>query len=324
MSEKAYLTAVIEAYRQSMAADDDVILLGEDVQKALLNTSIGLADEFGEDRVRDTPIAEPGFTGIGVGAAMDGKRPIVEYQINTIPHLTMEQLVNNAARIHHMSNGQYSVPMTVTVPMAGSPGGLGPQHSEAPHAGLMHYGMKQVIPSTPYDAKGLLLSAIEDDDPVVVYFPVVLQGDTGEVPDETYTVPLGEAAVRREGDDVTVVAVGETVPQATAVAEEFEGKANVEVIDLRTPLPLDEEAILNSVEKTGRVVVVDTGNRMCGTAAEVAARIANKSLFDLDAPVKRVTRADAPVSYSEPEEAEVLPDQAAISQAVEDVLSPTF
>ena len=324
MSEKAYLTAVIEAYRQSMAADDDVILLGEDVQKALLNTSIGLADEFGEDRVRDTPIAEPGFTGIGVGAAMDGKRPIVEYQINTIPHLTMEQLVNNAARIHHMSNGQYSVPMTVTVPMAGSPGGLGPQHSEAPHAGLMHYGMKQVIPSTPYDAKGLLLSAIEDDDPVVVYFPVVLQGDTGEVPDETYTVPLGEAAVRREGDDVTVVAVGETVPQATAVAEEFEGKANVEVIDLRTPLPLDEEAILNSVEKTGRVVVVDTGNRMCGAAAEVAARIANRSLFDLDAPVKRVTRADAPVSYSEPEEAEVLPDQATISQAVEDVLSPTF
>lgn len=324
MSEKAYLTAVIEAYRQSMAADDDVILLGEDVQKALLNTSIGLADEFGEDRVRDTPIAEPGFTGIGIGAAMDGKRPIVEYQINTIPHLTMEQLVNNAARIHHMSNGQYSVPMTVTVPMAGSPGGLGPQHSEAPHAGLMHYGMKQVIPSTPYDAKGLLLSAIEDDDPVVVYFPVVLQGETGEVPDETYTVPLGEAAIRREGDDVTVVAVGETVPQATTVADDFEGEANVEVLDLRTPLPLDEEAILNSVEKTGRVVVVDTGNRMCGTAAEVAARIANKSLFDLDAPVKRVTRADAPVSYSEPEEAEVLPDRATISQAVEDVLSPTF
>jgi pyruvate dehydrogenase E1 component beta subunit len=184
--------------------------------------------------------------------------------------------------------------------------------------------MKQVIPSTPYDAKGLLLSAIEDDDPVVVYFPVVLQGNMGEVPDETYTVPLGEAAVRREGDDVTVVAVGEAVPHATAVAEEFEGEASVEVLDLRTPLPLDEEAILESVEKTGRVVVVDIGNRMCGMAAEVAARIANRSLFDLDAPVKRVTRADAPVSYSEPEEAEVLPDQATISRAVEDVLSPTF
>lgn len=324
MSEKAYLTAVIEAYREAMEDFDEAIVIGEDVQKALLNTSIGLVDEFGEDRVRDTPISEPGFTGIGIGAAMDGKRPIVEYQINTIPHLTMEQLVNNAGRIHHMSNGQFSVPMTVTVPMAGSPGGLGPQHSEAPHAGLMHYGVKQVIPSDPYDAKGLLRSAIVDDDPVVVYMPVVLQGTTGEVPDDTYRVPLGEAAIRREGDDVTVAAIGETVPEAMAVAEEYEGEASVEVLDLRTPLPLDEEAIMESVDKTGRIVIVDTGNRMCGTAAEIAARVSNKALFDLDAPVKRVTRADAPVSYSPPEEAAVLPDQETISRAVEDVLSPAL
>lgn len=324
MSEKAYITAVVEAYREAMEDFDEAIIIGEDVQKALLQTSVGLVDEFGESRVRDTPISEPGFTGIGIGAAMDGKRPIVEYQINTIPHLAMEQLVNNAGRIHHMSNGQYSVPMTVTVPMAGSPGGLGPQHSDAAHAGLMHYGIKQAIPSNPRDAKGLLRSAIEDDDPVVVYLPVVLHATTGEVPDETYKIPLGEAAVRREGSDVTVVALGEAVPDALSVAEKHEGETSIEVLDLRTPLPLDEEAIMESVDKTGRLVIVDTGNRMCGAAAEIAARVSNKSLFDLDAPIKRVTRADAPISYSQPEEAEVLPDQETIDQAVEAVVSPTL
>jgi pyruvate dehydrogenase E1 component beta subunit len=322
MSEKAYITAIIETYREVMEDFDEAIVLGEDVRKALLNTSIGLADDFGEDRVRDTPIAEPGFTGIGIGAAMDGKRPIVEYQINTIPHLTMEQVVNNAGRIHHMSNGEFSVPMTITVPMAGSPGGLGPQHSEAPHAGMMHYGIKQVIPSTPYDAKGLLRSAVEDDDPVVVYFPVVLHATTGDVPDETYRIPLGEADVKREGSDVTVVAVGEAVHDALAVADEYENEASIEVIDLRTPLPIDEETIFDSLEKTGRIIIMDTGNRMCGAASEIAARVANRSLFELEAPVKRVTRADAPISYAEPEEEYVLPDQDSLSQAVDDVLSP--
>jgi pyruvate dehydrogenase E1 component beta subunit len=319
MSEKAYINAVAEAYRGAMEDFDEAIVLGEDVRKALLGLTVDFADEFGEDRVRDTPIAEPGFTGIGIGAAMDGKRPILEYQINTIPHLTMEQIVNNAGRIHHMSNGAYSVPITITVPMAGSPGGLGPQHSDAPHAGMAHYGIKQVIPSTPYDAKGLLRSAIEDDDPVVVYLPVVLHATTGDVPDETYRIPLGEAKIKQEGSDVTIVAVGEAVQDAIGVADTKE--ADVEVIDLRTPFPLDEETILASVEKTGRIVIMDTGNRMCGTASEIAARVADQGLFELDAPVKRVTRADAPVSYAAPEEDYVLPDQETLNQAVDDVLS---
>lgn len=320
MSTKSYMEAVNEAHHQTLEEVDDAFVMGEDVEAALTGTTGGLATEFGPDRVRDTPISEPGFTGLGIGAAMVGKRPIVEYQINTATYVSMDQIVNQAAKLSHMSDGQIEAPLTITIPMAGAPGALAGQHSDNPYPAFMNYGVKTVVPTTPYDAKGLFRSAVEEDDPVMVYFPVVQQSDEGEVPDESYTVPLGEAEVRREGDDVTVVAVGETVASALDVAEEIGDEIDVEVVDPRSLVPLDEEAIVDSVEKTGRVVVADNANRICGAAAEIAARIANVGFWHLEAPVKRVTRYHTvPPSFAPPQEERLLVDADTIERAVRDL-----
>lgn len=320
MPERSYLEVIQDVYRTVMAEDDDVFVMGEDVQTSFFNNTLGLVDEFGEDRVRDTPISEQGFVGTGVGAAMDGKRPIVELQINPLIHLTMEQLVNQAQKIHYMSDGTTSVPLTVTVPMAGAPGASGAQHSDNTYPGLANFGVKSIVPSDPYDLKGMFRSAIYEDDPVVVYFPTKLYRTRAEVPDETYTEPLGDARVKREGEDVTIVAIGETVPPSLSVSDELEGDVDVEVVDLRSALPLDESAVLASVEKTGRVVVTDPTNRTCGLAAEVASRVANKAFWSLEAPVKRVTRADASVAFNPPQENAILPDEEVITEAVTDLV----
>jgi pyruvate dehydrogenase E1 component beta subunit len=250
---------------------------------------------------------------------MDGKRPIVEHQINTMSYLAMDQLANNAQRLRHMTDGQVSIPITITIPSAGAPGSASAQHSDYTYPVLMHLGVKVVVPTTPTDVKGLLHSAVAEDDPVVVYWPAKLQSTREEVPEETPEIPLGEADVKREGDDVTVVAVGETVRMARSVADDLDG-VSVEVVDPRTLLPLDEQTIFESVEKTGRAVVVDGGYRTCGAAAEIASRISNEAFWSLDAPVKRVTRADVPISYSPPEEEYTLPDEETISRAISDVV----
>jgi pyruvate dehydrogenase E1 component beta subunit len=241
----------------------------------------------------------------------------VEYQINTLQYLAMDQIANNIQKYRYMSGGQVSMPMVLTTSGSGAPGGSAAQHSDNAYPSVMNYGVKTVIPTTPHDAKGLFASAVAEDDLVMVYFPAALMGERGEVPDEDYTTPFGEADVRREGDDVTVVAIGETIPDALAVADDVD--EDVEVIDPRTLLPLDETTIFESVRKTGRLVVVDPANRTCGAAAEIAARVSNQCIWSLDAPVKRVTRADSPISYAPPQERYVLPDADTIERAIDDV-----
>lgn len=321
MPEKSYIATIIESYHEALEDFDSTFVMGEDVEYALMGTTRDLATEFDDDRVRDTPISEQGFTGVGIGAAMDGKRPIIEYQINPIPHIAMDQLVNNAQKLRHMSGGQVSVPLTITVPGAGAPGGSAGQHSENTWPQLLNFGMKVVIPSSPYDQKGLFRQAVLEDDPVVIYWPGAVYGEREEVPDEPYTIPFEDAAVKREGTDVTIVAVGELVPMALSLAESLADEVSIEVVDPRTLLPLDEATIFESVRKTGRVVVADDTARTCGAAAEIASRIGNECFWYLDAPVKRVTRADVPISYSPPQEEFVLPDESTLERAVTDLVS---
>jgi len=321
MPEKSYIEAARESHYQVLEEIDDAFIMGEDVEHSLLGTTTGLIEEFGDERIRDTPISEPGFTGAGIGASMLGKRPIIEYQINTATYVAMDQIVNQAQKLSHMSDGQISAPITITIPMSGAPGGLAGQHSDNPYAVFVHYGIKTVIPSTPYDAKGLFRSAVEEDDPVMVYFPVVNQRMKGEVPDESYTIPLGEADIKREGDDLTIVAIGEAVQNALSVAEDMSDETDIEVVDPRTLTPLDEETIIESVEKTGRVIVVDNANRLCGVAADIAARISNEAFWYLDLPVKRVTRMHTvPPAFNPPQEQAVLVDDEVIETAVRDLI----
>lgn len=320
MTEKSYIGTIIESYHDALRDFDDTFVMGEDIQHNMMGTTADLVDEFGEERVRDTPISEQGFTGLGVGAALSGKRPIIEYQINPMPHIAMDQLVNNAQKYRHMTGGQVSVPLTITVPGAGAPGGSSAQHSDNTWPQLVHFGMKVVIPSMPYDQKGLFRQAIKEGDPVVIYWPGSVYREREEVPEDPYTIPFGEADVKREGDDLTIVAVGELVPEARSIADELADEASIEVVDPRTLLPLDEETIFDSVKKTGRVVVADDTPRTCGFAAEIGSRIANECFWYLDAPVKRVTRADVPISYSPPQEEYVLPDEETLREAVTDLL----
>lgn len=319
MSKKSYIRTIIESYHEALREYDETFIVGEDIEHAVMGTTRGLVDEFGTQRVRDVPVSEQGFHGLTIGAAMDGKRPIIEYQINTMSYVAMDQLVNNAQRLRHMTNGQVSVPITVTVPQAGAPGGNAAQHSDNVYPSLMNCGMKVVVPTGPYDQLGLFRSALSEDDPVAVFWPAAVQTNREEVPDEAYTIPLGEADIKREGTDITVIAVGETIPNVLSVAEDLSGELSVEVVDPRTLLPLDEETILESVRKTGRAVVVDSTNRTCGVAAEISSRITDQAFWTLEAPIKRVTRADVPISYSPPEEQVVLPNEETIAEAVHNV-----
>lgn len=317
MSEQGYLETINEAYRDALLENDEAFVMGEDIRRSVTGSTKDLAEEFERERVRDLPMSENGFTGIGAGAAMLGGRPIVEYQINTLPYLSLDQIANNAQKYRMMSGGEVSVPLVMTIVGSGASGGNAAQHSDNPYPLLMNVGVKTVVPTTPYDVKGLFRSAVADNDPVAVFFPAQLMGERGTVPDDQYCIPFSEANKRRSGEDVTVIAIGETVPRAVAAADNLD--VSVEIIDPRTLLPLDEETIFTSVRKTQRVVIVDPANRTCGAAAEIGARISNECIWSLDAPVKRVTRADVPISYSPPQEEYVLPDQETIEQAIRDI-----
>jgi pyruvate dehydrogenase E1 component beta subunit len=308
MRELRYLEALREALREEMRRDPGVIVLGEDVTHSLRGVTKGLVEEFGPQRVFDMPISEAGFTGLATGAALAGMRPVVEYQINALIFVAFDQLVDQAQKLRYMMGGQGRIPVTYLIPASGARRGLAGQHSDHPYPLLMHMGMKTVMPATPRDAKGLLKAAIRDDDPVAVFAPAPLLGVRGPVPEEEYLVPLGVAEVKREGTDLTVVAVGPLVPQALQCAEALaaEGIA-VEVVDPRSLLPLDRETILASVRKTRRVILYDDSNRTCGFAAELAALIAEEAWDVLRAPVRRLTRADVPVPFSPPLEGYVLP-----------------
>jgi len=314
--------AVNDALRTAMRADGDVLVLGEDVgvNGGVFRATEGLLDEFGEERVIDTPLAESGIVGMAIGMALYGLRPVPEIQFQDFIFPAFDQIVNELAKFRYRSGGEYCCPVVIRTPYGGGIRG-GAYHSQSGEAYFAHTpGLKVVIPSTAYDAKGLLLSAIAGEDPVIFMEPKRLYRSVkGEVPEGRYTVPIGQAAVRRAGEDVTLVAYGAMIPVCLEAAEEAEARGiDCEVLDLRSIVPLDEGAILASVRKTGRLVVVHEAPRTGGFAGEISALVAEEAIESLEAPVVRVTGYDTPFPYTL--EDLYLPDPARVLAAVERVV----
>ena len=293
--------AVNEAIAEEMRRDPTVFLIGEDVAEAGTPFKVlsGLVEEFGTGRVIDTPISEPGFVGMAVGAAMTGSRPIVDLMFGDFLFLVMDQLCNQAAKIHYMSGGKLTVPMVLRTNL-GATRRSAAQHSQSLHALVCHIpGLKVALPSSAYEAKGLLKTAVRDNNPVVIFEDKLMYQEKSEVPEEEYLVPFGEANVRREGRDITLIATSSMVQVADEAADRLAGEGiSAEVIDPRTLVPLDEETLVSSVKKTSRVMVIDEGHQSFGITAEIAARIAEKAFYHLDAPVMRMGAMDVPVPFS--------------------------
>jgi pyruvate dehydrogenase E1 component beta subunit len=318
MPELTFSKAINEALAEEMRRDEAVFLIGEDVAEAGTPFKVvsGLVEEFGTKRVIDTPISEPGFTGLGVGAAMTGLRPVVDLMFGDFLGLIMDQLCNQAAKARYMSGGTLKAPLTLRTTL-GATRRSAAQHSQSLQAWVAHIpGLKVALPSTPADAKGLLKTAIRDDNPVVFFEDKMDYTVKGEVPDdEDFTLPLGVADVKREGQDVTVVATSSMVRVALAAAELLEGDGiSLEVVDPRTIVPLDTDTIVRSVEKTGRAIVVDEGHQSYGVTAEIAARIADRAFWALDAPVKRLGAMDVPVPFSPTLEDVTVPTPETVAQ----------
>jgi pyruvate/2-oxoglutarate/acetoin dehydrogenase E1 component len=310
--------AVREALAEELRRDPTVFICGEDIAEAgtVFKVLAGLVDEFGPERVLDTPISEAGFTGMAVGAAMTGMRPVVDIMFGDFSTLVMDQMVNQAAKVHYMSGGKWKVPMVMRATLGASRRSAA-QHSQSLHAWFCHIpGLKVVLPSTPYDAKGLMKTAIRDDNPVVFFEDKMMYKLKGPVPEEDYTIPLGVADVKRKGTDVTIVATSSMVQVALGAAAMLEGQGiRAEVIDPRTMWPLDEATILESVKKTARAIVVDEGYARYGVTAEIASVIAEKCFFDLDAPVKRIGAMHVPIPFSPPLEDATVPTERMVFDA---------
>ncbi len=294
--------AVREAIAEEMRRDPTVVLMGEDVAEAGTTFKVlkGLVEEFGKDRIIDTPISEAGFTGIGVGAAMTGMRPIVDIMFGDFLTLIMDQLVNQAAKIHYMSGGKWKVPLVIRATM-GATRRSAAQHSQSLHAWPSHIpGLKVVVPSTPYDAKGLMKTAIRDDNPVVFFEDKISYSKVkGPVPTEEYVIPLGVADVKREGRDISIIATSSMVQTALGAAGMLEEIGiSAEVVDPRTTWPLDEQTLIESVKKTSRCIVMDEGYGRYGVSAELAAVVAQGAFYNLDAPVTRLTAMHVPIPFS--------------------------
>ncbi len=318
-----YRDALNQALREEMHRDDRVFLMGEEVAEyqGAYKVSKGLLQEFGEMRVVDTPITELGFTGVGVGAAMAGLRPIIEFMTWNFSLLAIDQVVNAAAKMLYMSGGQFPMPMVFRGPN-GSALQLGAQHSQAWESWLAHIpGLKVVCPGTPYDAKGLLKSAIRDDNPVCFLEGEMLYNTKGEVPDEEYLIPLGKADLKREGDHCSIITHGKMVLVALQAADEM-AKSGImcDVVDLRTIRPMDVDAITASVKKTNRAVVVEEGWEVCGVGAQVVDYVQRNCFDYLDAPVVRVHQADAPMPYAKALEKSAKPDVPKTIAAIKQVL----
>jgi pyruvate dehydrogenase E1 component beta subunit len=311
--------ALREALRFEMARDSRVFVMGEDVALfgGAYGVTRGLMQEFGESRVLDTPISEAGMIGLAVGAAINGMRPVVEIQFSDLLPLAMDQLASHAARYHYMTGGRINVPMVVRNKFATRAGG-GPSHSSCNHGAFIHFpGLKIIMPTTPADAKGLLLSAIRDPNPVLCFESHHLYGVRGPVPEGDYTVPIGEAAVRREGKDITIVTCGGIVLKADAAALALREKGiDVEVVDLRSLAPLDKKTILDSVAKTKRAIVLDEGPMSGGISAEVAAIIQENLFSDLKGPVIRIAAQPIPPPHSPPLVDAMIPDVDQVIDAV--------
>jgi pyruvate dehydrogenase E1 component beta subunit len=316
------IQAMHEAIAEEMRRDQAVFLMGEDVRLSIYGTSKGLLREFGPERVRNTPLSEAAFVGAGVGAAVMGMRPIVDLMVGNFTYVAMDQLCDQAAKIRYMSGGQCTVPV-VYLATTGATGSAAGQHSDSPYPLFMNMGgLKVVLPSTPYDAKGLLKAAIRDNNPVFYFEPLGIFGDKGPVPEGEFIVPLGVAEVKRPGTDLTIVATGSLVKRALAAASELADEGiSAEVIDPRTLVPLDTAGIVASVRKTGRLVLVDEARRTCGAAAEMAAVVAEEALDSLLAPIRRVTAPDTPVPFSPALEQRYVPDTARIVEAAHQVVS---
>ncbi len=316
--ELTFAQAVREALAEEMRRDSRVCIFGEDVAEAGTPFKVlsGLVEEFGAERVIDTPISEAGFTGMGVGAAMTGLRPVVDIMFGDFLTLTMDQMVNQAAKVHYMSGGTWKVPMVLRTTL-GATRRSAAQHSQSLHAWLSHVpGLKVVMPSTPYDAKGLLKTAIRDENPVVFFEDKMMYKLKGPVPEEEYTIPLGVADVKREGEDITIVATSSMVQVALGAAELLEKiGVSAEVIDPRTTWPLDEKTLIESAKKTSRAMVVDEGYGRYGVTGEIASVIAEGAFYSLEAPVKRMGAMHVPIPFSPPLEDATVPTEQTVFEA---------
>src|SRR5213593_4678803 len=323
MAEMTMRDALNQALREELARDGDVFLMGEEVAEyqGAYKVTRGLLEEFGPKRIIDTPITELGFAGLGIGAAMAGLRPIVEFMTFNFSILATDQIVNSAAKMLYMSGGQFKIPIVFRGP-GGSAFQVSSQHSQALESWYAYFpGLKVVMPSTPADAKGLMKSAIRDDDPVMFIEQERMYGIKGEVPDDAdFTIPLGVADIKREGTDATIVARSLMVPLALKAAEALEKQGvSCEVIDPRTIRPLDLKTIIESVKKTNRVVIAEESHPFCGVGAEISAQIAEHAFDYLDAPVKRVSGVDVPMPYAKNLEQLALPDFENVIRAVREV-----
>lgn len=313
--EITFAEAVREALAEEMRRDSRVCIFGEDVAEAGTPFKVlsGLVEEFGTQRVIDTPISEAGFTGLAVGAAMTGLRPVVDIMFGDFITLTMDQMVNQAAKVHYMSGGKWRVPMVMRTTL-GAARRSAAQHSQSLHAWFSHVpGLKVVVPSTPYDAKGLLKTAIRDENPVVFFEDKMSYKLKGLVPTEEYTIPFGVADIKREGRDLTIVGTSSMVQVALGAAALLEEIGiSAEVIDPRTTWPLDESTLIESAKKTSRAIVVDEGYGRYGVAAEIAAVIAEGAFYNLDSPVRRVAAMHVPIPFSPPLEDATVPSEKSV------------
>ena len=315
--------AVCEAMSEEMRTDESIFLMGEEVAEynGAYKASKGMLDEFGPKRVIDTPISELGFAGVAIGSTMTGNRPIVEYMTFNFSLVGIDQIINTAAKIRQMSGGQFNCPIVFRGPTA-SAGQLAATHSQAFENWFANTpGLKVIVPSNPYDAKGLLKSAIRDDDPVIFMESEQMYGDKGEVPDGEYTIPIGVADIKREGTDVTIVSFGKIIKEAYKAADELD-KENIscEIIDLRTVRPMDHETILNSVKKTNRLVILEEAWPFGNVATEITYQVQSQAFDYLDAPIEKINTADTPAPYSPVLLKEWLPNSEDVIKAVKKVL----
>ena len=323
MREIQFREAICEAMSEEMRLDETIYLMGEEVAEynGAYKASKGMLDEFGDKRVIDTPISELGFAGIGVGSTMTGNRPIIEFMTFNFALVGIDQIINNAAKIRQMSGGQFPCPIVFRGPTA-SAGQLAATHSQAFESWYANCpGLKVIVPSNPYDAKGLLKSAIRDDDPVIFMESEQMYGDKGQVPHEEYLIPIGEAEVKKEGNDVTVVSFGKILKEVFKASEKLsQENIDIEIIDLRTVRPLDIETIINSVKKTNRLVILEEAWPFGNVSTEIAYQVQNQALDYLDAPIIKINTADTPTPYSPGLLKEWLPNHNDVIKAVNKVL----
>lgn len=319
MRRITYRKALNEALHEEMARDERVILMGQDVALygGIFKVSEGLLNRFGSERVKDTPLSESAIIGGGVGAAITGTRPICELMLADFVGVCMDEIINKAGKWKYMHGGHVNVPMVIRAPL-GAKGGGGAEHSQCPEAYFLHApGLKLVMPSTPYDAKGLLKSAIRDDDPVIFFEHKLLYDVEGEVPEEEYTVPLGSAKVVREGEDITIVATSLMVQKSLLAADILQAKGiEAEVIDLRSLVPLDTKTLFASVQKTSYVAIVHEASKRGGSGAEISAILAEELFFSLKGPILRIGAPDVPIPFSAALEKEYLPNEEKIAEVI--------